>query len=256
MDGILLSDSICVLPEHFADDDLTLLQNYYHGGTGVTVMPYAAPNTLVLTVALQLSNGGIDAAVHGFLEGIMKPMWKNTEMKNPFSMPLEHETSNLLELGRDIPQCLSAVKEVDSRDTQEDDSATITMYKSRSRSIDSGKETEMSVLTDGNLCESNNDHEDSFSQILDGLDFLTDDNDESLYVNSMSRHSSAPRQLYEPSSQPLYGDVTAYFGYANNSSSSDKLRSNYDKCDSRNIVWSFRDRIWERDTKNKTVFQK
>jgi hypothetical protein len=121
----LISDTVCVHPEHFANDvmrdDLLLLQNYYHGGIGVTSMPHAAPNMLLLTLALQLSNGDIDRAVHGFLEGTMKSMWKETSLQTLFSIRLEKELDDLLVLGRDIPQCLSTLlAEVDSREIQEE----------------------------------------------------------------------------------------------------------------------------------------
>ena len=114
-----------VHPENFANDvmrnDLELLQNYYHGGIGVTSMPHAAPNMLLLTLALQLPNGDIDRAVHGFLEGTMKSMWKETSLQTLFSIRLEKELDDLLVLGRDIPQCLSTLlAEVDSREIQEE----------------------------------------------------------------------------------------------------------------------------------------
>ena len=96
---------------------------------------------MLLTLSLQLSNGVLDRAVNEFLEGSMKSMWKDTTNLPPhlFSFPMrdnDNANSNTMMgagmnmgtgmglgmgtragTGSVIPQCLSAVTEVDSRDS-------------------------------------------------------------------------------------------------------------------------------------------
>jgi hypothetical protein len=125
----LISKAHC-MPTHFRHvdgdtDDLLLkelndyfnmLQNYYHGSIGAKSMKYAAPNDLLIMLAMQLSNGNIDRAVDDFLETQMKSMWKDVSEPYFFSLPIVKDGFNDSFLSRDIPQCLSALIEVDSRE--------------------------------------------------------------------------------------------------------------------------------------------
>lgn len=85
------------------EDDLTLLQKYYHGGVGIETLPYPAPNILLLLLALQVSNGDLYYAVNELLEKSMKRMWKESSTSSYFSLPQLPRVN--IDLMRNIPQC-------------------------------------------------------------------------------------------------------------------------------------------------------
>jgi len=190
------------------ENDLILLQKYYHGEVSMRTVSNPAPNLLLMTLALQISNGDIDRAVNILLENVMKSMWKDRSSRNPFSVPRMHHNlssiSSQQESFGNIPQCLSAVVEGDSRDI------------SKTHSIEE----------DGPKLE-DEDHEDriepnnsSFMNMLDGLDFSSDSDqelDKNIIMTSAQHESSF---FYDQVVNPQRGDVAQYLGYDDSSSSS------------------------------------
>ena len=91
-----------------------VLKRYYHGSLGVESISYAAPNDLLITLALQLSNGNVDIAVDEYLERKMKMLWKDLSKPNLFSLPLHENIPDDIIFRRDIPQCLSPLVTVEN----------------------------------------------------------------------------------------------------------------------------------------------
>ncbi len=136
----LISQSHCINPD-FANIDchdfesvfdplvielkeyFEILQKYYHGDLGVTAMPYAAPTNILITLAMQLSNADIDRAVEDFLENQMKSLWKDKSVPYLFCLPIAKNDFNDSLIGKESPQCLSALVEkhgcdIDDLDTK------------------------------------------------------------------------------------------------------------------------------------------
>jgi len=208
------------------DNDLILLQHYYHGEVRVTTMPHSAPNMLLMTLAMQISNGDIDRAVNVYLEGVMKSMWKDMSKSNPFSVPRIHQSINAkLGFVGDIPQCLSAVEEVDSRDIHDDDSMeeSQSFTKSKSRDIDEDEPElgEECLQGDDGECMRSNDS--SFMNVLDAIGFSSDSDGGDDGNNKDAILSSVGYEFQHFCDQvadPICGDVAEYLGYDDSSSSS------------------------------------
>ena len=207
------------------ENDLILLQKYYHGEVGVRTMPHSAPNLLLMTLAMQISNGDIDRAVNVYLEGVMKSMWKDLSKSNPFSISRIHQSITAeLEFVGDIPQCLSAVEEVDSRDFHEDDSMEDSRSFTKSKKCftveDEPELGEESLQGDDGECMRSND---SFMNVLDAIEFSSDSDggDDGNYKDAMMSSVGYDFQPFcEQVADPICGDVAEYLGYDDSSSSS------------------------------------
>ncbi len=251
----LISDTMCVHPMYIENnmmgDDLILLQNYYHGGVGVTYMPHPAPNLLLITLALQLSNGDIDIAVNGFLEGTMKTMWKEMSISNYFSIPIESELDNDLVLGRDIPQCLSAVKEAGE---SHDDDSSLSLVKSKSLS----KSYDIPLIIDEDLDleersnSSIHDDRNSYLCILDEIDFTQSPEEHNNGLDMVLYDTSTTEQLYQPSTRPISGDVSAYLEASNYGASGDTVIS-HDAAEKKHGILGFSDRAWKQRLRNESL---
>ena len=201
----------------------SILQHYYQGSVEAETLPYASPNDLLITIAIQLSNGDIDRAVEVFLEKQMKQMWKDISEPFLFTLPIrEHDINNTL-LGKEIPQSLSTVREVDSGDF-------IVHIETENESLNGDERDRKETVTIKSKIGQLDKIEKEFLNTLESIDFSfgeSERNDKSISRVNESINDVHPHCYSNLNYFPTQGDICGLFHVATPFVDSFPRRSSY-----------------------------